>query len=292
MTDRYGNDYSRHHEQRRRGGGDWERREAWQGREDRTFGPERAWGRERREDFGRPGVHLDREPDWTAYSQDQYTGRYGPAWDEARPRDASQSRGERDYAQGRYPQSQARDYGRGRQGYDPYTSRFQGRWDYGGTEYHGADRDRRDRSEHRRDHEGNWWERTKEAVTGMFSDDDAAYERDYYAGERGANWGKGPKGYRRSDDRIREDVNDRLTEDRWLDASDIEVAVSECEVTLNGTVASRADKRRAEDCVERISGVKHVQNNLRVQQAGGDMAGVVATGARTTARGSTSGKVS
>ena len=38
--------------------------------------------------------------------------------------------------------------------------------------------------------------------------------------------GRGPRGYTRSDERIREDVNDRLTDDGWLDASDIDVQVS------------------------------------------------------------------
>lgn len=77
--------------------------------------------------------------------------------------------------------------------------------------------------------------------------------------------GKGPKGYRRSDERIREDVNDRLTEDHRLDASDIDVLVQDGEVTLNGFVFSREDKRRAEDLAERCSGVGHVQNNLRAR---------------------------
>ncbi|MFL5295297.1 MAG: BON domain-containing protein [Phenylobacterium sp.] len=81
----------------------------------------------------------------------------------------------------------------------------------------------------------------------------------------GEHRGRGPKNYTRSDDRIREDVNDRLSDDSWLDASEIEVQVSQCEVTLTGTVNSRDDKRRAEDIAEQISGVKHVQNNLRVQ---------------------------
>jgi osmotically-inducible protein OsmY len=84
----------------------------------------------------------------------------------------------------------------------------------------------------------------------------------------GRHTGRGPKNYTRSDDRIREDVNDRLTDDPDIDASDIEVKVSNCEVTLTGTVDSRDDKRRAEDCAESVSGVKNVQNNLRVQ--GGD----------------------
>lgn len=77
--------------------------------------------------------------------------------------------------------------------------------------------------------------------------------------------GRGPRGYERSDERINEDVHDRLTEDWVLDASEITVSVSGGEVTLDGTVDSRQDKRRAEDIVDGISGVGHVQNNLRVK---------------------------
>lgn len=84
----------------------------------------------------------------------------------------------------------------------------------------------------------------------------------------GQHRGRGPKNYTRSDERIREDVNDRLSDDPHLDASEIEVQVSSCEVTLTGTVDSREDRRRAEDLVEQVSGVKHVQNNLRVQAQG------------------------
>lgn len=78
--------------------------------------------------------------------------------------------------------------------------------------------------------------------------------------------GRGPSDYVRSDERIREDANDHLTHDDHVDASNITVSVKDGELTLNGTVESRGDKRRAEDCVEHISGVKHVQNNLRVQE--------------------------
>ncbi|MBB4038743.1 hypothetical protein GGR34_000372 [Microvirga flocculans] len=77
--------------------------------------------------------------------------------------------------------------------------------------------------------------------------------------------GRGPKGYRRPDERIHEDVCERLTEDPFIDASTIEVAVKDGEVTLNGTVSSRGLKHRAEDLAELASGVAHVQNNLRVQ---------------------------
>ena len=77
--------------------------------------------------------------------------------------------------------------------------------------------------------------------------------------------GKGPKGYARSDERIREDVCDRLTDDPQLDASSIDVRVQKGEVTLDGTVGHRNDKRHAEDLIDDVSGVKHVQNNLRVK---------------------------
>jgi osmotically-inducible protein OsmY len=59
-------------------------------------------------------------------------------------------------------------------------------------------------------------------------------------------------------------VNDRLTDGWRVDASDIEVTVSGAEVTLTGTVSTREQRRRAEDIAESISGVTHVQNNLRV----------------------------
>ncbi|WMT90607.1 BON domain-containing protein [Pelagibacterium sp. H642] len=77
--------------------------------------------------------------------------------------------------------------------------------------------------------------------------------------------GRGPKSYQRRDDRILEDVSDRLMEDPFLDASGIEVSVNAGEVRLDGSVDARADKRRAEDVAEMVSGVGNVQNNLRVQ---------------------------
>ena len=81
--------------------------------------------------------------------------------------------------------------------------------------------------------------------------------------ERGFR-GMGPKGYQRPDERINDEAHERLTDDPWLDASNISVSVSGGEITLSGTVDSREAKHRAERCVEDISGVGHVQNNLRV----------------------------
>lgn len=79
--------------------------------------------------------------------------------------------------------------------------------------------------------------------------------------------GRGPRGYRRGDERIREDVCDRLTDDPRIDASDIDVQVKEGEVTLAGSVRSRDEKRFTEDVVERISGVRDVTNHLKVRPA-------------------------
>ena len=63
----------------------------------------------------------------------------------------------------------------------------------------------------------------------------------------GGYYGYGPKGYVRTDERIREDVCDRLMGYDRLDCSDIEVTAENGEVTLSGTVASRWAKHAAED---------------------------------------------
>jgi len=83
-------------------------------------------------------------------------------------------------------------------------------------------------------------------------------------GSTGGHAGRGPKGYRRSDDRIREDVCDRLSWNDEVDATEITVRVSNCEVTLEGTVETRHMKRLAEDISEDVPGVLDVHNKLRV----------------------------
>jgi osmotically-inducible protein OsmY len=103
-----------------------------------------------------------------------------------------------------------------------------------------------------------FFERASDEVASWFGDDDAARRREL------DHRGRGPTNYKRSDDRIQEDVNEHLTRDWRIDATHISVSVSEGEVTLDGYVPTRDAKRRAEDCVEDISGVKHVQNNLRI----------------------------
>lgn len=111
-----------------------------------------------------------------------------------------------------------------------------------------------------------WWDRTRDEVSSWFGDDDAERRREADRRIMGVHRGKGPKGYTRSDERIREDVNDRLSDDPYVDASDIEVKVENCDVVLTGNVSDRDQKRRAEDIVESISGVHNVENRIRVRQ--------------------------
>jgi hypothetical protein len=151
------------------------------------------------------------------------------------------------------------DYDRARYGRDfGYGNEFRSDWSDRGSF--------RDRDRFGRDDDRGLWDRASDEVASWFGSEDAERRRREDARQDMRHQGRGPKSYRRSDDRIREDINDRLTDDPFIDASDIDVKVSSAEVTLSGTVENRLQRRRAEDIAERISGVNHVQNNLRVSQ--------------------------
>lgn len=79
--------------------------------------------------------------------------------------------------------------------------------------------------------------------------------------------GRGPKGYTRSDDRLKEDICERLTDDPRIDASDVSIEVRDGKVTLTGQVDQRATKHDIEDLVDRCSGVKDIDNRLTVSSA-------------------------
>jgi hypothetical protein len=82
--------------------------------------------------------------------------------------------------------------------------------------------------------------------------------------------GRGPKGYKRSDQQIVEEACQRLERDGEVDATDIEVTAEDGIIRLRGTVPDRQTKRRAEECVESIYGAKDVMNELRVSREGHD----------------------
>jgi osmotically-inducible protein OsmY len=135
--------------------------------------------------------------------------------------------------------------------------------------------------------ERGFWDRATDEVSSWFGDEEAERRRrqdEQRGGDLGgqSHRGRGPKGYTRSDERIQEDVCERLSHDHHVDASEVEVSVSGREVTLSGTVDSREAKRRAEDIAESVSGVAHVQNNLRVQQQSGSVGPIGAAASTTT----------
>ncbi|HET7656561.1 MAG TPA: BON domain-containing protein, partial [Luteimonas sp.] len=95
---------------------------------------------------------------------------------------------------------------------------------------------------------------------------------------RGGYRGVGPRNYSRSDERIREDLNERLTEADDLDASDITVEVSNGVATLGGMVPQRWMKHRAEDLADGCTGVRDVRNQIRVGDAGRSTTGQSTSG--------------
>ena len=78
--------------------------------------------------------------------------------------------------------------------------------------------------------------------------------------------GKPPKNYTRSDERLREEVCDALA-NSGHDWSDVEVTVSNGEVTLTGTVSDRSEKLQAEHMADRVRGVNEVTNQLKIKRA-------------------------
>jgi osmotically-inducible protein OsmY len=74
---------------------------------------------------------------------------------------------------------------------------------------------------------------------------------------------RGPKGYSRSDDRIKDEVCECFMRAQSFDPGEIEVEVKNGEVTLSGEVDDREDKFNAERTAHSVMGVKDVNNNLR-----------------------------
>ncbi|MBX7174549.1 MAG: BON domain-containing protein [Pyrinomonadaceae bacterium] len=179
----------------------------------------------------------------------------------------------------RYPRNYERgnDYNPGRYGSEYSTGNYGSNYDYSNEGNYmdserGYDHRNRDRD---------WWDKTSDEISSWFGDEEAEQRRRMDA-RQGQHRGRGPRNYKRSDDRIKEDVNDRLTDYSYLDASDIEVEVSNGEVTLTGTVDSRYSKRIAEDLAEDVSGVTNVENRLRVSQSSYTSSNTQNTGTTST----------
>lgn len=145
---------------------------------------------------------------------------------------------EDDYGQADYSTDWAYDRDRRR----PYRRDVEVDRDLGREERYG--------DEARRDEPRSWLDRAGAALTGR----DAA--------DRPVRRRRGP-----SDRVLWAVVVERLEDERGLDLRDVEVVVEDAEVTLNGTVRRKEEKRRIEDIAD-IDGVRHVQNNLRVRDRG------------------------
>lgn len=214
-----------------------------------------------REGQGRSGAsRYGRESSSGGGRESGREGYWGRGWENDRDDDSRESRygsygrsgAERGYSEGmRDYSSQRYNYPTGFRSNESYGERGRG-YNY-------------DREGYNRGEERGWWDRASDAVASWFGDEEA--ERRRHQDQQREHRGRGPKGYRRSDERIKEDVNDRLSDDYYLDASDVEVVVVNTEVTLTGTVQSREEKRRAEDLADSVSGVTNVENRLRVKQS-------------------------
>ncbi len=216
--------------------------------------------------MGRSGYDRDRDQNQRYGSRYGTSGGYGSSYGTTGGYGSMEGDwGRRDYNQGwdrrenEWRGTQGTSFGE--QGY--YGGSYE-RSNYPRSSYD-RDRDRErnwDRDRVREDR--SWWDKTTDEVSSWFGDEEAERRRERDKILAGQHRGKGPKGYHRSDERIREDVSDRLSDDDYVDASDIDVQVNNNEVILSGTVDSRDAKRRAEELAERVSGVQNVENRLRV----------------------------
>ncbi len=202
------------------------------GSSENQFSPDSGFNRGRYRDEG-----YDNYRDWRSSYGSDYLNYGSERGGNDRPRD--------EYRRSMYA---ARDYKGSGRGF--------GGGNYG-SDYNG------DRRGYGREERG-WWDKTSDEVSSWFGNEEAERRRAWDKQRSGQHKGKGPKGYNRSDERIKEDLNDRLSDDVFIDATEIEVTVNKGEVTLIGTVRERFEKRRAEDIAEEVSGVRQVENRIRI----------------------------
>lgn len=235
---------------------------------------EQFYGRERYEDEdylrvgGSYGGQYDESERDRSYSPSEGSGgRDQWGYGESRNQDFGQNRdpGEGRYAQGGrrgsrdwndYSQESQRGYGQGygSQGYGSGTSgRYGSDYSMTGTGLRGQ------------------WDR---GFSDMSRGTSGGYGSSWSGGvdqpQRQSFRGRGPKGYERSDDRLKEMICERLMDDPNIDASEITVEVRNREVTLDGIVDDRRVKYEVEELIERCGGVKDVKNQLRVRARGSE----------------------
>jgi hypothetical protein len=93
---------------------------------------------------------------------------------------------------------------------------------------------------------------------------------------------RGPKGYKRSDERLKEDICEQLMLCTSVDSSEVTVEVQSGKVTLEGTVPERQMKHVIEDIADNCAGVEDVENRVRVSRSGSGSEGEASTGSTST----------
>jgi hypothetical protein len=86
----------------------------------------------------------------------------------------------------------------------------------------------------------------------------------------GMRQNRGPKGYTRSDERIKEDVCERLSQRGDIDVDEVSIDVQGGKITLQGTVPDRRMKHMIEDIACGCMGVKDVENKVSVSSGDRD----------------------
>jgi hypothetical protein len=251
-----------------------ERNQDWR-REGRNGGAPRDDRGERRFERGEVGEAHTGWPEHRGYPEDQERydqGRYG--------RDRSYE--DRDRSAWRASDTPSSgNYGRGEwgAGYRPESSRTWGQpssredeWHRArppaGSQYGFGQNEQWGPQEWGRREEpwGTWrqqraeWERDREQ---RFRD----VERGPWNTQRLERRGRPPRNYRRSDERIRDEVCELIARQTDVDASEVDIEVQAGVVSLTGIVEDRAAKRELEDVAERVFGVADVHNNLKVKKS-------------------------
>ena len=125
-----------------------------------------------------------------------------------------------------------------------------------------------------------WREEWREPSDDREEDHGALYNLGHRIGQAMSDWfgpgavekRAGPRGYTRTDERIRDEICERLTFTTGIDVREVSVDVDKGKVTLGGTVRTRGQKYDIEDLADNTFGVTEVENNIRVQRQDVDSA--------------------
>ena len=77
-----------------------------------------------------------------------------------------------------------------------------------------------------------------------------------------------PEGHGRTDEQIRADVHELLTQKEAQSVDGLSLSVRDGIVTLEGDVQSQADRQRVCDLIRAIPSVKRVEDELRASSGG------------------------